>query len=374
MDDSTKAAVQRRGIRQSWWWSPLLIAVASRAWGTILVFGLGRSALHLFVDPPAAGPATLWDGAWFLEIARFGYHAEPVTQGLGVGYYDFAFWPAWPVVLGVFLRLIPISPDLVAWLLASSLSILAVVLWARVLERAFDRSVALPAIALVAFSPSAFVLSMGYSEPLYLVLGALFFLSAGRSVYRPVIAALAQATRLTGVALGAAALPDLWRTRGRDPVVWLTLIGPVIVFAIWWVAIATLTGDPLGYLKGSPSWLAGSGASNGPISFLRTLELGGIWLLPMAISGLFAALIFSGIFVLVRTRRFEFAWYSLAAAVPSLVLASWEWMPRHLLVAVPAAAALISVLRPRRRRQLVILAIGTETVYALFVLGGRFAP
>jgi Gpi18-like mannosyltransferase len=180
-----------------WWRVPLVIGLVSRAWGSLLVVGFGTAAWPILVSPPAAGPATMWDGAWYLEIARFGYHAAPFAGG----FHDIAFWPAWPTLLRGLLWLIPFPPDLVAGLVANALSIAALVLWARVLEHAFGRSTARYGIALVAFSPSAFVLSMGYSEPLFLLLGALFFLSAEGVPARSLLAALAQATRLTGFAL-----------------------------------------------------------------------------------------------------------------------------------------------------------------------------
>lgn len=360
--------------QERWWLVPLVIALTSRAVGCLLVIAVGGPTWPLFTDPPALGPATLWDGAWYLEIARFGYHAAPVAQAPVGGYYDFAFWPAWPALLGGALRVVPLPPDLVAGLLANGLSIIAIVLWARVLERAFDVSIARYATAFVAFSPSAFVLSMGYSEPLFLVIGALFFLAAEASLARPVLGALAQATRLTGLALGATALPTLWRSRGRDPTAWLTLAAPAIVFVAWWTLIAALTGDPGGYLKGTPSWAASTGAIGGPLSLLIAFKVNSAYLIPIAISASFAVVVGAGTLVLVRQRRWEFACYAGAAVIPSLALASWEWMPRHLLVAVPAFAGTISVLSVRRRRQLLLLSIGVEAAYGLFVLSGRFAP
>jgi Gpi18-like mannosyltransferase len=85
----------------------------------------------------------------------------------------------------------PLAPDLVAGLVANGLSIVALVLWARVLERSFSRSTARHGLALLAFSPSAFVLSMGYSEPLFLLVGALFFMSTKGGRARPLMAVLA---------------------------------------------------------------------------------------------------------------------------------------------------------------------------------------
>ncbi len=319
----------------------------------------------MLVSPPAAGPATLWDGAWYLEIARSGYHAAPFEGG----FHDFAFWPAWPALLGGMLRLVPLSPDVVAGLVASGLSIAALVLWARVLERAFGRSTSRYAIALAAFSPAAFVLSMGYSEPLFLLVGALFFLAAEAGPTRPLLALLAQATRLTGFALGAAMLPRLFRSSGRDRWAWLTLAAPAVVFVAWWIVVAVLTGNPAGYLEGSPSWLPVS--SGGPLSYF---VLGGGWLLPVGISAATLAIIVAGTLVLLRQGRWELASYALALVLPALALGSWQAMPRYLLVAVPSAAGIMAVLPRFHRRLLLVSSVIAESFYAFFVLGAHFAP
>jgi hypothetical protein len=316
----------------------------------------------------------MWDGAWYLEIARFGYHAGPVAGTVAGEFHDFAFWPAWPALLGGATRTVPLPPDLVGGVLANGLTIAALVLWARILERSFGRSIARYAIAFIAFAPPAFVLSMAYSEPLYLLIGALFFLSADGGRARPLLVVIAQATRLTGFALGATALPRLWRSGGRDTKAWLTLTAPALMFAAWWTAIAVLTGNPGGYLEGSPSWLVASAQTGGPLSFLVDAGKGGAWVLPIAISALFVGLIIAGTLVLVRERRWEFAWYAAAAVVPSLTLASWGSMPRHLLVGVPAAAGIMLVLPTHHRRLLLVGSIGAEAIYALFVLGPLFAP
>jgi hypothetical protein len=356
----------------SWWLIPTLIILLSRLWGALLVNGLGADVWARFGSPPAAGPATLWDGAWYLEIARFGYHATPVARFLG-DYYDFSFWPAWPALLGAVLRTLPLAPDVAAAALANGLSLIALLLWVRVLEPLFGRSVARYAIAFIAFAPSAFVLSMGYSEPLFLLIGALFFLVAASGPARPLLAALAQATRLTGFALGAVALPALWRKRGRDRGAWLLLLAPLLVGAAWWIAIAILTGNPFGYMLGSPAWLAASGQTGGPLSFFAD-GAGGPGLLPIGISAAFVALICTGTFLLARAHRYELALYAAAAVLPSLALANWQSMPRHLLIAVPAAAALMAALSPRWRRLLLLASFGAELSYAIFVLKGQFAP
>ena len=361
------------GEPERWWLIPLLIALASRLWGSLLVTGFATSSWPLFRHPPAAGPTTVWDGGWYLEIARFGYHAVPIAGTTLGWYHDFSFWPAWPALFGAALRGVPLPADLIGGLLANGLTIAGLVLWSGVLIRHFGRSSALYAIALIAFAPPAFILSMSYSEPLFLLLSGLFFYLPARSRIRPLLSALAQATRLTGFAVGASALAQVWRARGRDGRAWISLLLPGFVFAAWWIFIAVLTGNPLGFMLGSPSWLTTSGQVGGPISFFH--DYAGVGsLVPIGISAGFVLLISLGTIRLALERRWELAIYAGAAILPSLALANWQSMPRHLLIAVPAAGALMAPISIRTRRLLLFLSIGAELVYAIFVLGVHFAP
>jgi hypothetical protein len=42
-----------------------------------------------------------WDAQWFLSIAATGYHADPLVPIGDDGYYDFAFFPLWPLLVRV---------------------------------------------------------------------------------------------------------------------------------------------------------------------------------------------------------------------------------------------------------------------------------
>jgi hypothetical protein len=371
VDQSGRAGFTGR-LRQSWWAVPVLIAVASRIWGTGLVYAFGAGSWTGFLHPPAVGPATTWDGAWYLSIARTGYHAAPLLGADPMGYHDFAFWPAWPTVLAPLLRMVPDAwADMTASLAANVIAIAGLVLWARVLEPAFGRREARWAIAFVAFAPSSFVLSMAYSEPLFLLVGAAFFLSRTGSLRRPVLAAIAQATRVTGFALGATAIPALFRARGRDRRAWLTLIAPLLVFAGWWVFLAVLTGSPGGFLEGTPNWLHVTGQQSGPFSFQPDIARDGRYGRPIVIWAVFTSCVVLGSLLLFRRRLPEFGWFAVAALVPTLLLASWQSMPRHALVAVPAVAAFVERVPVRLRWALLVLSALAEIVVTESMVGIR---
>jgi hypothetical protein len=314
----------------------------------------------------------MWDGAWYLSIARSGYHAAPLLLTDKGGYHDFAFWPAWPAILSPLVHLVPDAwVDATASLAANVLAVVALVLWARVLEPAFGRRDARFAIAFVGFAPPAAILSMAYSEPLFLLAAAAFFLSRSDSLKRPVLAGLAQATRVTGFAVAASALPALLGSGGRDRRTWLILAAPVVVFAGWWLFIAALTGDPAGFLRGTPSWLRVTGQLAGPTSFLPDIAHDTRYTDPILIWAIFMAAILIGAVRLFKLGRHEFGFYCMAALVPTLLFASWQSMPRHALLAVPAVAAVVQPMPERLRWLLLALSALAEVLVAYAMIGIR---
>ncbi len=82
--------------------------------------------------------------------------------------------------------------------LANLLFIAAAVLAWRLLAERFDPDLATGAVALFAFSPSACVFSLAYSEPLFLLLAAAYFLSRTHPLRCGLLAALAMAPASAG--------------------------------------------------------------------------------------------------------------------------------------------------------------------------------
>lgn len=221
------APAQIVALRDSWralWSSRLLVWAAGAA--TLATYGFGP-VRHAF-NPPGltrgfgwlgdllAGPAARWDSAWYLVIAKYGY--RPDLGGFTAS--RDAFFPLYPLGIKGF-----------GWLglplIAAGVLISLAALWAALygihrlttLELATlgpragstERSgrpldaegTARLAVLLTAFAPMAFFLSAVYSEALYLALSVGLFYAArrGRFALAGVLAALAGATRSTGIVL-----------------------------------------------------------------------------------------------------------------------------------------------------------------------------
>jgi hypothetical protein len=203
-------------LRDTWralWSSRLLIWVVGI--GTIATTGFGP-VRHAF-DPPGitrgfgalgnllVAPAARWDAAWYLVIAHYGYRPElgPFTQSRA------AFFPLYPLGVRVLADLG--AAPVVAGVLVSMAALAAglyglhrlVSLEAGRLRPRAPRRAARLAVLLTAFAPMAFFFSAIYSESLYMALSIGVFLYArrGRWAASATLAALASATRSTGVVL-----------------------------------------------------------------------------------------------------------------------------------------------------------------------------
>ena len=266
----------RAAVRDSWralWSSRLLVWVAGV--GTLVAFGFGpvRNAFN----PPGvtkgfgwlgdllAAPAARWDAAWYLVIARNGYHPDlgALTSARA------AFFPLYPLALHA-VALSGVAPVFAGVLV--SLSAFALALYGihrltalelsrapLMLGRPSAAEVARLAVLVTAFSPMAFFFSAVYSESLYLALSVGVFWCArqGRWPAVGVLAAFAGATRSAGVVLllpalilylygpredrtGDFALAPVWRPRYRlrKDFLWLGLAPAGLALYMAYLALA----------------------------------------------------------------------------------------------------------------------------------------
>ena len=331
-----------------WWGEAALIGIGSRLFAVgilVTVFTVHYARAHRSWPSPFA----IWDGFWFLHIAGTGYHAEAVVKtAYGIGYHDFAFFPAWPAVIRV-LTLNGLLPfDAMAAIGANVLFVLASIPVYRVLERVGGAAYARLGLVLFAFSPAAYVFSLDYSEPLFILFAALFFL-ASSPARSGVAAALAMFTRLAGVALAAASVADLFRpeTRWRGAA---SIAAVAFAFALWWAFIARLTGEPMGYMQGSPSWYAAEKVPQ-PLGFGALFGETQPW---GVLVTLYLFVLVAGAAQLIRAGELRLGFFGIAC-VGSAILVALTTMPRLASVAFPVFGGL-GALMPTRAARLALVA------------------
>jgi hypothetical protein len=354
------------------WAEALLIGIASRLFASAILI----SALALHVPQPVGAglrwhsPFLIWDAEWYQWIVTYGYHSTVVAQTpYGSGYYDFAFFPAWPLLLIALTLGGQLAIGTVAPVAANVIFVFAMVPIQRVLEGVGGRSYARFGLLLVAFGPAAYIYSLAYGEPLFLLFVGLFFLTSG-PIRSGVLGALAQLVRLNGAALAVASLPDLLspETRRRGIV---AIIGVVVAFAAWWLWIAKLTGNLFGYMLGSPSWYSAdspTGAKTGIVSILNAPQ-NAAW-----ISAVLILLLAIGTVSLIRRGELRLGFYCLGC-LGTTWLVTWSTMPRLAGVAFPAFAAFAALLpNDRARWALVGLSVVTEVVLGAMAIAGSVVP
>ncbi len=212
-----------------------LLATGSHA---ALVAAVVLLVVHLGYASNPAQAVTRWDTVWYLNIAEHGYPAALAPQ--------WAYFPLYPLTLAA-LDLLHLAP------LASGLtvSLIATGTFAYCLQRLstleFGPEGAGWAPWLVLMSPFGAFFAFAYTEALFFALaaGSLLLARRGRFGWAAVLAALATATRPTGVALVPAIAFEAWRQTGWnwDRLVprwaWLGSVALVADLLLIWSSLRT---------------------------------------------------------------------------------------------------------------------------------------
>ena len=261
-----------------WWASPFAVFLATRAF-LLLASYLGLRwdpqlapdptvlPLHDGAEPYRAFPAALvldgwirWDAGWYHAIVHHGYAFTPGQQS------SVAFFPLYPLLsalLGWPLRAL-LPPHQAFYLAALVLShgafLVALLGFGRLARELLEPRDAARARWLLCLFPYAFFFSAAYTESLYLALVVWSLIAARQSRWALAcgLAALASATRSTGVQLTPLlVLENLrqqgWRPQRLDRSAWWLLLAPAglcAFSAFQWLRF----GDPLAFVHVQAAW------------------------------------------------------------------------------------------------------------------------
>ncbi|MFS8477615.1 MAG: mannosyltransferase family protein [Micromonosporaceae bacterium] len=318
-----------------------------------------------------------WDAGWFVRVASEGYptgYSYDETGALtGNG---FAFFPLYPLLIRA-ATLPGLAPEhaavAVAWLASAAAAVLVYLLGTSL----YDRRVGHALLVLVCTQPMSVVLSLAYSEGLFLALVAGMLLAAHRGAW-PAAGALglsAALTRPTGVAAGIAlAVAAVLALRGPDRPTGRRAWVPVLA------ALAALAGGPayllwVGLRVGEPdAWLriqsAGwgtsfdFGASVG--EFLRDTLRAGEGFVPVSVAWLLlAALVAAGVALAARVWA-PLAVYGVLALVLVFGQAGYYHSKPRLLVCVLLTLVPGAVAAARARPATAAVALSAFAAFGLW--------
>ena len=300
---------------------------------------------------------TVWDGTWYLRIAQHGYPDRLFNEAHGSRW---AFFPGFPGAVRVLAEVTRLSLPDAAVVAAFAFGLTsALAIWLAVRE-VFGARLADRAVLLYVFCPTAYVLSLGYTEGLFLTAAALCLFALSRRFWMTaaLCACIAGLTRNAGIVVVLAvlvtAIPAAWRSRAWRPAA-AALIAPLGLFAFMAYGWA-MVGTPVAFLAAERFWYGQHFVwFTVPIkALIATLQVGphGVPLLMDAMAAAALVLGFVGLWLLDRLSRQLRTVGGAIAAVP----ASWwvytvgtlliaysayfaDGIPRYTMAAFPLFAA-----------------------------------
>ncbi|GAA2472515.1 mannosyltransferase family protein [Winogradskya humida] len=315
----------------------------------------------------------IWDGGWFQRVAAGYPHGYTYGQSGALEGNELAFFPLYPMLIRL-LSTLGLDPGTAALTVSWVASIGAAVALHLLGTSLFSsRRAGWALVAICCSAPMSVVLSMAYSESLFLALVAGMFVAAHRRVWwaAGLLGLACSLTRPTGAAaavgLAVAAIMAVRADRSR---IWPPLVAAVVALAgvpayLAWVGLRV--GEPDAWFKiQTAGWGTSFDYGSSTIKFLKdTLTLADGWV-PMSVALiLLAALAAAGV-ALAGRPWLPIAVYGLVAMVLVYGQAGYYHSKPRLLLPVlltllPAVAAAAKA-RPR----VAILAISAWAAFGLW--------
>ncbi|MDI6097668.1 mannosyltransferase family protein [Actinoplanes sp. NEAU-A12] len=355
-------------------WNGLLTAV-----GVLALTRIGQLMMISWLGGATTAPRSvwerllIWDAGWFLRVAMDGYPDGYTYDGQGkLEGNELAFFPVYPMLIRAGAA-IGMDPSVAAVGVAWTASIAAAVALHLLGTALYDRRAGWALVAVCCSAPASVVLSMAYSESLFIALVAGMFVAAHQRVWwaAGLLGLAAALTRPTGAAaaLGLAVAAALAMRDSREQR-WKPLAAAAAALAgvplyLGWVAYRV--GDLSAWFKIQTAGWGTSfdyGSSTG--KFLWTTLRGGDGWIPVSVALiLLVALAAAGV-ALAQKPWLPLAVYGVVAMVLVYGQAGFYHSKPRLLLPVlltllPAVAA-----AARARPRVAILSIAAWALFGLW--------
>jgi hypothetical protein len=320
------------------------------------------------------GRFLVWDGGWFLRVAVDGYpHGYTFGAGGQLEANELAFFPLYPMLIrGV--SALGFDPGTAAIAVSWAASIGAAVALHLLGTSLYGKRAGWALVAVCCSAPVSVVLSMAYSEGLFLALVAGMLVAAHRRVWwaAGLLGLGAALTRPTGaaaaVALAVAAVIELRRpdaTKKWQPVVAALVAMAGVPAFLGWVALRV--GDADAWFKiQTAGWGTSFDYGASTISFLgKTLSSGDGWI-PMSVALLLLVALAAAVVALVRRPWLPLAVYGVLAMVLVYGQAGFYHSKPRLLLPVLLTLLPAVVAAARARPRVAVLSIAAWAAFGLW--------
>ena len=225
-------------------------------WSRLLVWIVALSVTWYKPESTVRNSLTGWDAGWFLRIAEFGY-PNSLAEEAGGG-SRWAFFPLFPFLIRITARVLGLKYATAGILLTLIVGALAVAAVYAIARDRFGEETAKSAALLLSFFPTSYVLSMVYSDGLFILFAALalHWIGKERWLWAGLAISGASLTRGFGTVLmvagGVEALLIAHRARSTKPLR-IALTAP-LGYLLWtgyqWRAV----GDPFAFKQAYTYW------------------------------------------------------------------------------------------------------------------------
>jgi hypothetical protein len=220
---------------------------------------------HFTPGPGLLGFWNQWDALWYRQIALHGYPQQlPLFPNGDVSYNTWAFFPVYPALVRGLMTITGLPFEIAGPALSTIAGGAALFALHRVVRMRFGTVAAWWASVFFAFGPMAWLLQLGYAEPLFLffMFCALAAMMRRRYVLMMPFAVLASFTHPGALALGAAlVIKAAVRLARKQPIRWhhWAAAGVSIVVVLgagiaWPIIAGAVTGDPSAYFDTEFAW------------------------------------------------------------------------------------------------------------------------